>query len=598
METFGTRANGSVTHLVKTVETFGVRSVCGRYVTPSETTARPLCGTCRRIRPTVSIGSVEASRRPSHGFLEDAGIRKADRESRIRSTMCAPTGELHSWRYTLTREELDRTLEKIAKINLRCSKRGIPGGLRVEYREETRKETRKGLSFEFIEYPTEITGIAPVIPGWEFMATIDHDMHAGLIVRAYPGMGDVDRSLIREGWCDHCQTARLRNVTYVVRNVESGEQVQVGSSCIKDFTGWTALPYSFDKDAASLSEGFGFSYPEVTTATALAVAWACVKHYGYVRAGDEGSTRGLVSDVIWPPRKISDKAKAALESLEAYSQDMYGKASELRAWIASDEFPGSNDFTMNLKALSSADMVSSKNLGTLCYAPEAWSRHCEKSLVRKVKASKAVSEYVGEIGEQWELSLTVESARYIASQYGSTTLFTLLDSKGNIFKWFASASWLDEWLGKTVTLKATVKKHGVYSGSQETGITRCKLIDTYTSDRMVKAAPIDVKAELSTAFMGELDITEVYMMDGDYYRVRTSKGTAYAQRHTADGWTYSRGDVHRIETCARPLSAKQASAFGHAFGACVYCHRALSDTRSTAVGYGAECAGNHGLPWG
>jgi len=41
-----------------------------------------------------------------------------------------------------------------------------------------------------------------------------------------------------------------------------------------------------------------------------------------------------------------------------------------------------------------------------------------------------------------------------------------------------------------------------------------------------------------------------------------------------------------------------AAAFGHLHGACCFCMRALSDDRSTAVGYGPICADHFGLPWG
>ena len=33
-------------------------------------------------------------------------------------------------------------------------------------------------------------------------------------------------------------------------------------------------------------------------------------------------------------------------------------------------------------------------------------------------------------------------------------------------------------------------------------------------------------------------------------------------------------------------------------GACCFCHRQLTDDRSTEVGYGPVCAKNYGLPWG
>lgn len=41
-----------------------------------------------------------------------------------------------------------------------------------------------------------------------------------------------------------------------------------------------------------------------------------------------------------------------------------------------------------------------------------------------------------------------------------------------------------------------------------------------------------------------------------------------------------------------------ASEHGRLTGRCCFCNTALSDERSTAVGYGATCADHFGLPWG
>lgn len=44
--------------------------------------------------------------------------------------------------------------------------------------------------------------------------------------------------------------------------------------------------------------------------------------------------------------------------------------------------------------------------------------------------------------------------------------------------------------------------------------------------------------------------------------------------------------------------AKVAAEYGRLTGACCFCGLALTDARSTAVGYGKTCAKNWGLPWG
>jgi hypothetical protein len=41
-----------------------------------------------------------------------------------------------------------------------------------------------------------------------------------------------------------------------------------------------------------------------------------------------------------------------------------------------------------------------------------------------------------------------------------------------------------------------------------------------------------------------------------------------------------------------------AAAYGHLHGRCCFCNIALTDPRSTSVGYGPICADHYGLPWG
>lgn len=44
--------------------------------------------------------------------------------------------------------------------------------------------------------------------------------------------------------------------------------------------------------------------------------------------------------------------------------------------------------------------------------------------------------------------------------------------------------------------------------------------------------------------------------------------------------------------------AEVATEYGRLTGNCCFCGKALSDERSTAVGYGATCASHYGLAWG
>jgi hypothetical protein len=591
----GARFHGAVMHVITKGMHHDV-SACGRVVIPGKGVGHRVCRTCIRIN--------------SDAFKLDASMRKAEREMRMNRESGEMAEEFISWEFQLNAAELEMTREKIEKINTRCANRGIPGGLNVEYREETRKETNSlGIEIERIVYMTKITGIAPKLPDWEFMATLDYDQYAGLIVRAYPGMPAINRDNLREGWCDHCQTNRYRKTTYIMRNKSTDEEIQVGSACIKDFTGWTALPYTFDrmaKDVEEMSGGFGGTPRDVTVMTALAISWAVVTEYGFVKSREENSTAGMVRDVIDPPRPNKWNAEyiEELRRISAHSETMYARAEELRAFLLDNEkFPLSDrsDYAANMKAIVSAERVSMRQIGILASAPQAWAKFLEKSFIKE-RESAPVSEWFGEIGERWELSLALKAVRYIESDYGCSTLHTFTDESGNVFKWFASNADLAEdnnGIGKVFRITAGIKAHSDWKGNRETGLTRAKVIAEnaeFSAPVKIKDAPIKANEEMRIADIA-IDIDGVYLMNGTYYKVRTQKGIAYAVKHTSSGWEYSKGSVRYLRQ-SHALTAEDAARFGHDFRQCVYCSRPLTDDRSMRAGYGETCAHTHGLPWG
>jgi Family of unknown function (DUF6011) len=585
----GTRLHGSVEHVI----TQGMNSPCGRVMSNVQLgpTGKRMCRTC--IRVNANARKINDSR------------RKAERETRIMHPAYAEMADqeqVMSWTYRLNAAELQITQEKIQKINERCANRGIPGGLTVEFEKVVESEENElGLMIEKIYFETKITGISPKLPGWSFMATLDYDENAGLVVRNYPYVkGVVDRAILREGWCDHCQTNRYRKTTFVVRNDETGEQIQVGSACIKDFTGWTALPYTFEAMQKQMEEfgGFGSSPRDATVLSALAIAWACVTMYGYVRSNEPNSTKDMVLDVLYPPTKLSQDRRAELQRLRDHADTMYERATALREWILSDEFSGGSDYVSNVKNIIGAEFVSPRMMGFLVSAPQAHARFMEKTLVKE-REKAAPSEWIGEIGERWELSLTLKTVSYIESFYGSTSLHTFTDAAGNSFKWFASSLDLGGHEGEVFHVTAGIKAHKDWKGHKETHLTRVKEIDNeVVPARMVKAAAIKAREELPLEML-TIDRNGVYF-NADiqaYFRIRVQKGTAYAVKFTEDGWTYSPRSIHVLRETDR-ITAEQAAQFGHDHGACVYCGKGLTDDRSTRVGYGPDCAATHGLPWG
>jgi hypothetical protein len=414
-------------------------------------------------------------------------------------TELAPDADV--WTMRLSSEQFEATAEKIEKLNERAARKGLAGTVGIAYRtvEET-EENALGFEVTKVYYETAITGDAPKFNGWRFIATLDFDENAGLVVRTFPGVESVDREELRAGWCGHCKTTRRRTRSFLVRNDETGEQVQVGSSCIKDFTGWAGNVAWLEtsKVRETVGEGGGVDFaPEYSPESVLAVAWACVKAFGYRRAGEDGSTGSMVYTVLYPHPK-SSKDKAFAEKMRPLAKEAKERGADILAFLLSDDFAGNSEYVRNLKNVAAGKRVSRRYVGLLASAPQAWARHNEQTLIRKARAEKP-SEWIGTApdkdkgikGDRITFTGVIETIRFIYGDYGTTTLYQLRDElSGALVKWFASSSALGDVEGNRVTIKGTVKAHDEYQGLKSTVLTRCTLL----ADMVEEPAPFIIGA--------------------------------------------------------------------------------------------------------
>lgn len=447
-------------------KTKSARAACRKAAAKGQTVAAPVAPITTEIQTPVA---------PSHTIqaVTDATIREI-----------ALRAQIDSYQLAVTRE-------KVEKINARAERKGLAGTLSmsVEEVEVTEVDEFTKISSTWTEYKVEILGNAPAYNGWEFIAKLDWDANAGLIVRSVPGVeAQVNRETVTEGWCDHCKTTRQRLVTYVVRNQESGETLQVGSSCLKDFTGqYTTIAFpelsASDDEEGSFFGGSGER--EYNPLTVLAVAWACVKLEGFKPANSYGgTTKGDVMTALSPSKSKADREWAA--KIAPLADEAAAKAAELLAWILSDDFNGTTDYVLNMKAVAAGKMVSSRNIGLLASAPQAWAKALERSLIRErensayadsVHFGTAPDRAKGIKGSRETLTVEIKAIKYLDSDYGVTTLYTMITEEGNVVKWFASNDTLGEEIGARYVIRGTVKKHDVWEGMNSTVLTRCSIVD-------------------------------------------------------------------------------------------------------------------------
>ncbi len=98
----------------------------------------------------------------------------------------------------------------------------------------------------------------------------------------------------------------------------------------------------------------------------------------------------------------------------------------------------------------------------------------------RIKALKAISQYVGEVGEKLDITGThVRTAWFDVrsfSGYGTDRMYvhTFKDADGNVIVWKTS-KWLDLNEGDSVRIRGTVKEHSEYKDEKQTALTRCKI---------------------------------------------------------------------------------------------------------------------------
>lgn len=404
--------------------------------------------------------------------------------------MSTTTDEPLTW--TLTPAEFAATIERAQRINTRATKRGFTGRISVTGTErEITEQDEAGLTRTRRVVDVEISGEAPCYNGWQFLAAVDSiETESGteFVLRTAPGVAEshVDRSTLVPGHCSHCTTVRRnRKYTYLVRDVETGATAQVGSTCIKDFTGWEGKPIfisvkDLEEELDEFIGGLGASAPEYSTATIVALAWAISRLYGWVPAaaewGSRASTKSLVRDYL------DGRSKASAELRREIAPEIPAAEEKAQAIIPAllEGLEGDGDYVTNLRVLLRAPFVEGKHLGIVTSAVSAYERMLAATTNKAAKTEEQIqSRYAGTVGEKLEVSGTVTRLVPMESNFGyypTTNMLVIIQSGTTVAKMATAAAWaFDVEQGDQVVVVGTVKAHEEYRDVQQTVLTRPKL---------------------------------------------------------------------------------------------------------------------------
>ncbi|MFI5244437.1 MAG: hypothetical protein ACHQQR_04370, partial [Gemmatimonadales bacterium] len=265
--------------------------------------------------------------------------------------------------------------------------------------------------------PLSLFGEPPRYAGWTFTAALQH-LDGENLVRS---VGDVEMPKMyrtRGPVCDHCQSARRRHDTYVLRH-EDGRMMQVGSTCMGDFlgsddAGKLASSASMFAAARGLAEegesgGYGGHCGDYSLGAFLMYcAWE-VRSNGWVsrtaarESGREGSASANRA-WIW----LTDAQARTENKVQPTAEDIVtAEAAEAWAEALTDAEIDSakGDYLHNLRVVARSGIASSKSAGVAASMITAYQRAVARERQRTERAARVVSNaHVGEVGkrETWD----------------------------------------------------------------------------------------------------------------------------------------------------------------------------------------------------
>ena len=406
--------------------------------------------------------------------------------------------------YRIPTKNLEKFKAKFDKMVRRADRIsvGIPAIVSSESKTEKVGTTVSGRDvFEIFEYVEVESNIVTVVGTHKFVASLESVGDANVVKRAPDyRRADLDLSAFYgRTVCDHCNTNRRRNKTYIIETIETGVLNQVGSSCINDFLGadylrsaeWISdLSFNeFEEASSGGSRWFGYGI-EVFVACAA----ASITERGYwsnARAGD-ARTDSTSGDVL---HALALTKAALIESLRDTSPLLASvaidgatlpnfDAEECVAFIRTYE--GDNEFSHNLRTAASVDVLTA-NFGYVAFGVADFLKARSEKLTRISEAFGAVGDKVGRklTKKDKEAGRSNHDARNIVvtnthpyeNTYGGGVIIKMVDTDtGHCFIWFCSGDTQNLTAGSHETIAATVKGHSEYKGWTETVLNRVKVI--------------------------------------------------------------------------------------------------------------------------
>jgi hypothetical protein len=318
----------------------------------------------------------------------------------------------------------------------------------------------------------KIEGSIPHISGWAIVGVIDY-VDGVNIVKSMEGIPELFRT--REPFCDHCHTKRVKLNTVVIKNIDTGEYMQVGKTCLKDFVNTET------KDALSYNASFVSLKEEETedfinekgkfelkagVIDVLTVASAMIKKFGYVSVSNEDYSIGRVATKQMVIEYFFGKEKRDFLDIDPSDSELAQKVVEFINTSSSK-----SEFIYNTQEIIKLGTVAPKYFGYVVGAIAFY----HKAVVTETESVKRVNEYYpSPVSSKIKVDVTVKNITVLDSYYGTSWLCSFVDAEGRSIVAFCSRPISAE-IGSSKQVSGTIKKFQEYNGTKQTVLTRIKL---------------------------------------------------------------------------------------------------------------------------
>lgn len=362
---------------------------------------------------------------------------------------------------------LEEFNERINKINKKAEKYGCQ---KIQILEESELYDYTEDRIEYIVVKDFILEIPEIKLGdYEVVGVIKHPSRGheeSEVIQFYGEEGLSKRYADTQPTrCDHCNTERYRTCQIVLRNKE-GKEIVVGKSCVEEYTG-IKLHADYKLFAEmDFEEEFDFlkgSYvPTYELSKVVKIAVESIKKDGYVRKSEQDFQLNIVPTFLTVLNTKFNNIEGDEELLKEY-----------RNYIETNTFD--SDFMNNLKNISRLDYIVEDYFPMVACGTNMFLKNKQR-----IENQKKVenSQFIGEENQKVELDVEVRRISYFDTMYGRSVRVEFSQNE-NMIVWFTNVqSFENQNLkeNKTYRIKGTVKKHEVFNNTNQTILTRVKVL--------------------------------------------------------------------------------------------------------------------------